>query len=1000
MIPIKIVITNFLSYRKTVELDFHGIHLACISGANGAGKSSILDAITWSLFGKSRSKSDDDVVNRVAAIRGESAEVQFTFELEGVIYRIIRRKRPAKALILEFQVASVDGQWKSLSEGKIRETQAAIETLLKLNYDTFTNASFLLQGKADEFTTKTPNRRKEILADLLGVNEWDHFKEKATERRKDEDIRLLQADGRLGDIDEELAKRPGRQMALDTAISQLEQANMQLQLLEGRLDDGQQLEVAIKQQQMTVNNLEGSAGRIRQNIDDLQTTQKKREQERKANQILIDNAEAIQEQYLAWQDAESTAQLLQQKADTFNALREQQRPFELAIERARASLEQRQLELENRQRRLESMLLEQKGLQASITEDETSVNQMIARLEEVKKQEKTLQESRNDQQKIEAERALVNQEAGQLRSQHRVLLGFRDEEEIVVKNLSAADIALTSAERELELVAAQNDRLMVATADRDNIRDRQPELKKSMQERKEQIDRLRSESTGLCPLCDQPLSEEHRQSVLERLEIEGQAMGNEYRHNLDKIDILAAEIPVLLAKVKAKENLERNRQAQEQRKATAGARLQEIERIIESWEEEDANRLIELEALLEDQDGQKDLQIKIDNLEQIVAVIPELDQGMQELQAKISTEKARVDEIDRAQSEWTGIDPGEGLEAELKSLIARNAAGDFDPEAQARVAELEGQIAAVAYDADAHERAKLHKNKLAEAQSNYQQLQQAEAAIKPLDDNLKDLEVQLGTLTQTLADLTLQYESTKKQLEIMLTNVPDVTGLESKVYALREEQIAANRLVATSQQNIAVLDELKIQKAQLSDERDGIRLQIQRLRLLEKACGRKGVQALLIERALPEIEDDANELLHRLTGGKMQLLFETQRKLKSSDRLAETLDIRIGDEAGERPYENYSGGEQFRINFAIRLALSKILTRRAGARLQTLVIDEGFGSQDPEGQQRLIEAINVIKQDFERILVITHIDSMRDAFPTHIEVVKEAGGSGISISEG
>jgi exonuclease SbcC len=130
----------------------------------------------------------------------------------------------------------------------------------------------------------------------------------------------------------------------------------------------------------------------------------------------------------------------------------------------------------------------------------------------------------------------------------------------------------------------------------------------------------------------------------------------------------------------------------------------------------------------------------------------------------------------------------------------------------------------------------------------------------------------------------------------------------------------------------------------------------------------------------------------------MHIIFDTQRKLKSSDRVAETLDIRIGDGAGERPYENYSGGEQFRVNFAIRLALSKILARRAGVRLQTLVIDEGFGSQDPNGRQRLIEAINTIQDDFERILVITHIDEMRDAFPNRIEVEKRPAGSTIAVT--
>jgi len=71
----------------------------------------------------------------------------------------------------------------------------------------------------------------------------------------------------------------------------------------------------------------------------------------------------------------------------------------------------------------------------------------------------------------------------------------------------------------------------------------------------------------------------------------------------------------------------------------------------------------------------------------------------------------------------------------------------------------------------------------------------------------------------------------------------------------------------------------------------------------------------------------------------MSITLETQRQLKTSDRLTETLDIHIADNEGERPYENYNGGEQFRVNFAIRLALSKILAKRAGARLQTLVVD-------------------------------------------------------------
>jgi exonuclease SbcC len=168
---------------------------------------------------------------------------------------------------------------------------------------------------------------------------------------------------------------------------------------------------------------------------------------------------------------------------------------------------------------------------------------------------------------------------------------------------------------------------------------------------------------------------------------------------------------------------------------------------------------------------------------------------------------------------------------------------------------------------------------------------------------------------------------------------------------------------------------------------------------LERSFSKDGVPALLIEQALPQIESKANEILDRLSGSTMSVRFITQSAYKDKRRedLRETLDIQISDSAGERDYEMFSGGEAFRVNFAIRLALSEILSQRAGARLQTLVIDEGFGSQDAQGRQRLIEAINLVRQDFEKILVITHIDELKEVFPTRIEVEKTEAGSQVSV---
>ena len=157
--------------------------------------------------------------------------------------------------------------------------------------------------------------------------------------------------------------------------------------------------------------------------------------------------------------------------------------------------------------------------------------------------------------------------------------------------------------------------------------------------------------------------------------------------------------------------------------------------------------------------------------------------------------------------------------------------------------------------------------------------------------------------------------------------------------------------------------------------------------------------SLLIEQAIPEIQDQANYTLARLSNNTMSIQLITQRDYKDANRedKKETLDILISDGSGARDYEMFSGGEAFRVNFAIRLALSRVLAQRAGARLQTLVIDEGFGNQDAQGRQRLIEAINLVKNDFARILIITHLEELKEYFPTRIEVEKTPKGSTIRV---
>jgi exonuclease SbcC len=209
MIPQKLSISGFLSYRERQEVDFTAFDLACISGQNGAGKSSLLDAITWVLFGQAR-KRDDSLIHTSPEVK--AAEVSFQFEYEGCTYRVQRTMPRGKSTMLEFHILQSGEEsqrplWKPLTEHTLRETQSRIEKILRMDYDTFINASFFLQGKADQFTQQRPGDRKHILGSILGLEVWEQYQKKAAELRKNLELQLHGLDVRMGEINTSLRRK-------------------------------------------------------------------------------------------------------------------------------------------------------------------------------------------------------------------------------------------------------------------------------------------------------------------------------------------------------------------------------------------------------------------------------------------------------------------------------------------------------------------------------------------------------------------------------------------------------------------------------------------------------------------------------------------------------------------------------------------------------------------------------------------------------------------------
>ena len=252
----------------------------------------------------------------------------------------------------------------------------------------------------------------------------------------------------------------------------------------------------------------------------------------------------------------------------------------------------------------------------------------------------------------------------------------------------------------------------------------------------------------------------------------------------------------------------------------------------------------------------------------------------------------------------------------------------------------------------------------------------------------------------------------KAQITLLTSTVQELSGYKHEEAALlsHEQQIQqkAQELVKLKEQLIHQKGVLEAQQSALKKREEDYQLEKQRLAACTQevddytaiacALSKDGIQALLIEDTLPEIEQEANNLLSRLTNNQAHLSIESLRDLKSG-RTKETLDIKISDAVGVRPYELFSGGEAFRIDFALRIAISKLLARRAGTALQTLIIDEGFGSQDEEGLANIMECLYTIAQDFEKIIIVSHLASMKEQFPVHFLVTKQSQGSQVQVIE-
>lgn len=249
--------------------------------------------------------------------------------------------------------------------------------------------------------------------------------------------------------------------------------------------------------------------------------------------------------------------------------------------------------------------------------------------------------------------------------------------------------------------------------------------------------------------------------------------------------------------------------------------------------------------------------------------------------------------------------------------------------------------------------------------------------IDSLMSKMGDLEVQRLYLTN---DFTARQEERRvlkvsdRQVELKsLTN--SIASLEGELLVMESSRLSEDSVTADFKLAQDQLDSLKTKQVVYTKLRD--------------AFGPKGIPLLVIDNTIRELEVLINDNLKVLSDMPSSVELATQYE-STDGSLIDTFEINIVTSLQKRPYFNYSGGERFIIDLAIRLGLSELLARRNNFKVETLIIDEGLGSLDGPNQVNFFTALTRLVGRFEKILVITHT-SVKEYFKNVIEVKNQGG---------
>lgn len=967
MRPLLLEIEGLRSFRSKTTIDFTDVGLFAIVGDTGAGKSSILEAITYALYNASTWSQSNP--KELICSDCEQMSVTFTFALGDKQYKLMRKTArgnyPPPTHLLEGPGLRADGE---------KDVREDVRRLLGLEWGTFIKTMVLPQGKFSDLLTSTPGERTKILREILALDELKGLKD-LLEPYKGKARDLLT---RLRTLREAMPKEPraelelAKQQAAEASenASRVEAAHADVIKVRATIDlvgrsqqEADRIGRTLKPLTDTGTNLDGISARADELLARRKTTEK-----------ALSEAKAEAEA-----SEKALAELTRQRCD------------KAAIAKARDAVE-RFRESRNRWTQV----------QQELDSDNKQLNN----------DRKSLQKLCNELPKLEADVARLEKTEAGAAEQYETESNREATAQSLLKTLKDAEQSVKTAEAKSIAASKVLEKAQIAEAEAaSNLASRM----KSFEEDEKALGSAQKANAAAelchdlhagdnCPICKRtlpntfvPIRSTSLRQLKRKVETAKAALEEDREQHVDARSALAsaktdekscrqeatatqkrlescktelAAIGVVVARhglSALKERVKLARAAVQSAKADLAAARDEFAR--KKTASDGEGRRVEQFAKGIEAKG-KDLATEKKRVEKELAAIPEgyrpqlasgdseikkCERELEKAEAKaIEIESVRNDSLERVNDQLMSLS---AISNEYKDLV-----------------ELPLQAARLAL--------RTQYEALGEAQEFLEATWRvpdspATEELALIRQWCRDLVTTQGKATLSLAEISARNKSVLDEAQKSISKVLSSVGLasEAELYEVQVETVAAARRF---HERVSELEAIVVQALELDKRLENVEPFSSALDVLHSMLGDGSFIRYVVEKRELRLLSIASEIFGRMTG----------------ERYGFAVGAKIVDkESGqERSAKTLSGGETFLASLALSLALVEIAVR-AGGKLEALFLDEGFGSLDTVALDEAMQELERQASDGKTIGVITHIRGVTDYIDTILRVDRTSQGS-------